>query len=265
MVVRAGYGIYYDQINTTTMRGVVAGYPGFITTQIANDSRSGLQIPNDFFPNLPTRTFPESAGTAFNIASDSAESPYTHQMTAGATRQFGTNYAVSFDYVYMRGESFPVTRNVNARRADNTFPLIASGTRLLLYADEAPMRIHQAQFRLQKRFANRLGFLLGYTLGSAKTVANGATPVEPLRSDEGLGPDRQRRAAPLRLQRDLRAAVAVPGRVDRHRQLGAALQHHPRHRCQPRRRQLRSAAGRRIQRRPRRPASSRPTCGSRRR
>ena len=27
-VVRAGYGIYYDQINTTTMRGVVAGYPG---------------------------------------------------------------------------------------------------------------------------------------------------------------------------------------------------------------------------------------------
>ena len=177
-VVRAGYGIYYDQINTTTMRGVVAGYPGFITTQIANDSRSGLQIPNDFFPNLPTRTFPESAGTAFNVASDSAESPYTHQMTAGATRQVGTNYAVSFDYVYMRGESFPVTRNVNARRADNTFPLIASGTRLLLYADEAPMRIHQAQFRLQKRFASRLGFLLGYTLGSAKTVADGATPAD---------------------------------------------------------------------------------------
>ena len=125
MVVRAGYGIYYDQINTTTMRGVVAGYPGFITTQIANDARSGLQIPNDFFPNLPTRTFPESAGTAFNVASDSAESPYTHQMTAGATRQLGTNYAVSFDYVYMRGESFPVTRNVNARRPTTLFPLIA--------------------------------------------------------------------------------------------------------------------------------------------
>jgi hypothetical protein len=176
MVVRAGYGIYYDQINTTTMRGVVAGYPGFITTQIANDARSGAQIPNDFFPNLPTRSFPESAGSAFRIASDSAESPYTHQMTLGGTRQLGSSYAVSFDYVYMRGESFPVTRNVNARRADNTFPLIASGTRLLLYADEAPMRIHQGQVRLQKRFANRLGFLLGYTLGSAKTVANGETP-----------------------------------------------------------------------------------------
>ena len=175
-VVRAGYGIYYDQINTTTMRGVVAGYPGFITTQIANNATTGLMIPNDFFPNLPTRTFPEAAGTAFRSASDSAESPYTHQMTAGATHQLGTNYAVSFDYVYMRGESFPVTRNVNARQDDGLFPLILSGTRLLLYADEAPMRIHQAQLRLQKRFASRLGFLLGYTLGSAKTVANNETP-----------------------------------------------------------------------------------------
>jgi hypothetical protein len=176
MVVRGGYGIYYDQINTTTMRGVVAGYPGFITTQIANNATTGAMIPNDFFPNLPTRTFPEAAGTAFRIASDSAESPYTHQMTVGTTRQLGSNYAVSFDYVYMRGERFPVTRNVNARRADGTFPLIASGTRLLLYADEAPMRIHQGQVRLQKRFADRLGFLLGYTLGSAKTVANNDTP-----------------------------------------------------------------------------------------
>ena len=49
-VVRGGYGIYYDQINTTTMRGVVAGYPGFITTQIANDSRSGARILERLLP-----------------------------------------------------------------------------------------------------------------------------------------------------------------------------------------------------------------------
>ncbi len=175
-VVRGGYGIYYDQINTTTMRGVVAGYPGFITTQFANDSRSGALIPNDFFPNVPTRTFPESVGAAFRIASPDAEAPYAHQMTAGATRQLGTNYAASFDYVYMRGEHFPLTRNVNARRADNSFPILASGARLLLYDDASPIRIHQAQFRLQKRFANRLGFLLGYTLGSAKSIADNGTP-----------------------------------------------------------------------------------------
>ena len=97
-------------------------------------------------------------------------------MTAGATRQLGTNYAASFDYVYMRGEHFPLTRNVNARRADDTFPILASGVRLLLYDDSSPIRIHQAQFRLQKRFANRLGFLLGYTLGSAKSIADNGTP-----------------------------------------------------------------------------------------
>jgi hypothetical protein len=76
----------------------------------------------------------------------------------------------------MRGEHFPLTLNVNARRDDGTFPLIASGLRLLLYEDNAPIRIHQAQIRLQKRFTNRLGFLVGYTLGSAKTIADNGTP-----------------------------------------------------------------------------------------
>ncbi|MEZ5288908.1 MAG: carboxypeptidase regulatory-like domain-containing protein [Vicinamibacterales bacterium] len=74
-VFRSGYGIYYDQINTTTMRGVVAGYPGFITSQIANDSRSGARLPNDFFPNLPTGPLPASVGSSFRIPSPTAESP----------------------------------------------------------------------------------------------------------------------------------------------------------------------------------------------
>jgi Carboxypeptidase regulatory-like domain/TonB-dependent Receptor Plug Domain/TonB dependent receptor len=188
MVFRGGYGIYYDQINTTTLRGVVAGYPGFITTQFANNANTGSRIPNDFFPNQPTRTFPESVGAAFRVASDSAESPYTHQFTAGGTRQFFSDYALSFDYVYMRGEHFPLTRNVNARRADATYPIVASGLRLNIYDDSAPIRIHQAQVRVQKRFANRLGFLLGYTLGSAKSIADNGTPSDHYDTFADWGP-----------------------------------------------------------------------------
>ena len=177
-VVRSGYGIYYDQINTTTLRSVVAGYPGFITTQIANDARSGARLPNSFFPALPTFTLPESLGTAFRVASPDARSPYTHQMTAGVTRQLSDSYALSADYVYMRGEHFPLTVNVNARRADGTFPLLASSARLLLYNDVSPIRIHQAQIRLEKRFSNRVGFLVGYTLGSARSIADNGTPSD---------------------------------------------------------------------------------------
>ena len=40
------------------------------------------------------------------------------------------------------------------------------------------MRIHQAQFRIQRRFTDKLGFLVGYTLGSAKTIANNGTPSD---------------------------------------------------------------------------------------
>jgi hypothetical protein len=187
-VVRAGYGIYYDQINTTTLRSVVAGYPNFITSQIANDSRSGARLPNDFFPNLPTFTLPESVGSSFRIASPDAQSPYTHQSTAGMSHQLGSNYAVLADYVYMRGEGFPLTLNVNARQADGNFPLIAAGTRMLLYADVAPMRIHQAQFRLERHFADRFGFLLGYTLGSAKTIADNGTPSDKYNLMADWGP-----------------------------------------------------------------------------
>lgn len=188
LVLRAGYGIYYDQINTTTMRGIVAGYPGFITSQIANDSRSGARIPNDFFPGLPSRPFPESVGTAFRIANPTAESPFTHQMTAGFTRQMAADYALSGDYIYMRGERFPITTNPNARRPDGTFPLIPSGTRLLLYDDSAPMRIHQAQIRLHRRFARGIGFLVGYTIGSAKTIANNETPSDNYNPMRDWGP-----------------------------------------------------------------------------
>ncbi len=185
--VRGGYGIYYDQINTTTLRSIVAGYPGFITTQIANDSRSGARLPNSFFPSLPAFTLPESVGSSFRVASPDARSPYTHQTTAGVTRQISSSYALSVDYVYMRGEHFPLTVNVNARRADNTFPLLASGARLLLYDDVSPIRIHQAQIRLEKRFSKSLGFLAGYTLGSARSIADNGTPSDKydLMSDWG--------------------------------------------------------------------------------
>ena len=176
-VVRAGWGYYYDQINTTTMRGVVAGYPGFITSQIANDSRSGARIPNDFFPNLPTQPLPEAAGSAFRVASDTAESPVhaaVHRRRDASAR--GVVRGIVRLRVYARRE-LPVDQQRERPARGRTFPLIASGLRLLLYDDSSPMRIHQAQFRIQKRFANRLGFLFGYTLGSAKAIADTGTPM----------------------------------------------------------------------------------------
>ena len=92
------------------------------------------------------------------------------------------------DYVYMRGESFPLTQNVNARRVDGTCPLIAGCTRMLLYYDAAPIRIHQAQLRLERRFADRLGFLVGYTLGSAKSIADQGTPSDKYNLMADWGP-----------------------------------------------------------------------------
>src|SRR5918994_4526620 len=52
MVVRGGYGVFFDQIWTNDTGNVVQNYPNVFTSQLANDARvSG--IPNTFFPATP--------------------------------------------------------------------------------------------------------------------------------------------------------------------------------------------------------------------
>ena len=189
-VVRGGYGIYYDRINTTTLRSVVAGYPGFITSQISNDSRQAGRPRNDFFPNLPPAgTIGESAGTSFRIPNRDAAFPYTQQMTLGTQHTLAADYSVSADFVHIHGLHFDHTRNVNARLPNGSFPLVASGLVLNLLDNTNIIKINQLQLRLEKRFSNRLGFLLGYTIGDAKTESDTPTNNYDLHADWGPAPN----------------------------------------------------------------------------
>ena len=235
-VVRAGYGIYYDQINTTTMRGVVAGYPGFITTQIANDARSGSEIPNDFFPNLPTRTFPESAGTAFNVASDSAESPYTHQMTAGATRQLRHQFRRVVRLRLHARRQLPGDPQCQRPAGQQSLPAHHSAARDCC---STPMRRRCASTRRSSgcRSASPAGSASCWATRSAapRRWPTAGTPSNHYDLQADWGPTSNDVRHRFVFEHHLRAAVAVPGRPDRDRQLGAALQHHARHGRQSRR------------------------------
>jgi len=187
-VVRGGYGFYYDTIATTDLRTTVAGYPGLFWIQIANDSRL-TNRPNDFFPNIPNpSTLPEEGSTTFNLPSRTTKHPYTQQATVGVQQQIATNFAFTADYVHMFGLRFPRTRNVNARMGGATgpFPLIASGTRMILADYGNIIKINQMQLRLERRFTKGLGFLFGYTLGSANSWAG--TPVDKYNMNADWGP-----------------------------------------------------------------------------
>ncbi len=187
-VVRGGYGFYYDTIATTDLRTTVAGYPGLFWIPVANDSRLTGR-PNSFFPNVPDpKTLPEEGSTTFNLPTRTTRHPYTQQAAIGIQRQITPSIAITGDFVHMFGLRFPRTRNVNARMGGPTgpFPVIASGTRLILADYGNIIKIRQLQIRLEKRFSKGLAFLLGYTNGSAYSFAN--SPVDKYNMDADWGP-----------------------------------------------------------------------------
>ena len=127
-VIRAGAGLFHDKLVTETLRTIVGGYPGFIATNVANDSRV-TNRPNTFFPNYPTdrSILSEQGGSSFRIPSRTAETPYMEQYSAGVSHQLAKGLAFSADYIYMYGLHFQITgHNMNARLPNGTFPLRSS-------------------------------------------------------------------------------------------------------------------------------------------
>jgi len=196
-VVRAGWGIYRYHHFMSTLRSTVASYPGFISTQFANNSRL-TNIPNNYFPaRPPLSALSESGSTSFSIPTvdvNGARLPYTQQYTLGFTREVVKDLGISADYTYLFGLHFPMTRNVNARLCTTCgFPLIASGTRLNVYDGSNIMEIHNLQLRVEKRLTKKLGFLASYVWGDGKAfggggLSNAATPTDNYNLKNDWGP-----------------------------------------------------------------------------
>lgn len=187
MSVHGGYGIYYDRITTNSLRTIVAGYPGYVTTAIGNDSRTAPNLPNSFFPNRPpTGLLSERGANSFIMPSRTGAYPYTQQYAFGVNRQLADEYAFSADYIYMFGLHFSRNYNLNGRLPNGSFPLIAAGTRMQQTDYGNTYRIRMLQLRLQKRFSNKLGFLFGYTAGRA--LGYSTAPVSDYDLNADLGP-----------------------------------------------------------------------------
>ena len=163
MVVRGGYGVFFDQIWTNDTGNVVQNYPNVFTRQLANDVRV-TNIPNSFFPNTPPASLLGATGsTAVQVPNPGAESPSTQQSSIGVQRQVGANTSVSADYIHVLGLHFRRAYNANARRPDGTFPLLGSGTVITVGDYGNRIKSDQVQFKFERRMASNFSLRTSYT------------------------------------------------------------------------------------------------------
>jgi hypothetical protein len=198
-VVRASYGIFHDRINTISLRGTVFGYNDLITRAVE------VENPN-FFPLVPSPTdLPVNTAGRPTIPTPTANTPYTQQSNVGFQYSINPDMAFSADFTHILGLHFAFNRNVNA-----PLPLDQTGgARVCPLADRLNaagisngclrmrmgldmsnrIKINMLTLKLERRFRNRFGFLLGYTLGDTKQFS-GATfgAAQPVDANNKFNP-----------------------------------------------------------------------------
>ena len=164
-VVRAGWGIFNAFITTRFPVGSIGTYPDVLSSAFGNDVRV-TGIPNLSFPNLmPLSALSKSGSTSVSVPvpESLARFPSTQQYTIGVERQIAGATTLSLNYAKIRGSHFQRTYNVNARRADGTYPVLASGIILNVFAWDASTRTDQVLMHLSRRLSGRLAFDASYT------------------------------------------------------------------------------------------------------
>ncbi len=186
MVVRGGYGVFFDQIWTNDTGNVVQNYPNVFTQQYANDTRV-TGIVNTFFPGTPPLAILSRQGsTSVQVPNPTAEFPSTQQSSIGVQRQVGTYASISADYIHVLGLHFRRAYNANARRPNGTFPLLASGTVVTVGDYGNRIKSDQLQLKFERRLAGRWSLRSSYTYMRVSQFLE--TAVDKANRDADRGP-----------------------------------------------------------------------------
>lgn len=164
LVVRAGWGIFFDLGSTATIDNFSFSYP-FIARR---------QLTNPAFPVDPTLLIPPTITPAgmvdFVVAADpSLKLPYTHQWNVAVERALGSANTVSVSYVGALGR-----RLLRQERFQNPNPRFASVT---LGTNNGHAEYDALQVKFDRRLSGGLQALATYTL--AKSMDNISSDVVP--------------------------------------------------------------------------------------
>ncbi|MCU1259495.1 MAG: hypothetical protein JWO80_2380 [Bryobacterales bacterium] len=159
-VVRAGFGIYYNNIQT------LLNFP-----EERNISQCNVLIANPSYPNpyggkSPT-AFCSAAAPTVTILDQHFAMPYSEQFTIGYSREITKDFSVHLDGVYMHTLKDWRTFDMNYPDASGARPNPAFA-RILDHQPISQYKYKALYVRAEKRFAKRYQFLVSYSLASSR-------------------------------------------------------------------------------------------------
>nr|MBA3241319.1 TonB-dependent receptor [Acidobacteriota bacterium] len=112
-VLRAGYGIYYDQsFLNVPLFAVQQANPEIYANFTNSDDNLAIDSPPPAIPRPLTNPRPNSRG---RMLDQDFESPYSQQWNVGFAQELGSNMALEFDYVHILGLHEFTSLDINPR------------------------------------------------------------------------------------------------------------------------------------------------------
>jgi hypothetical protein len=162
-VVRAGYGVYYDQSALAPGEGLYFNQPFFTLSLFFPLSATQLITLSDPFPqNFPVQL--PASGLAFQR---DLATPYMQHWTLNVQRQLGRSRVLEVGYVGSKGTKLLASRDVNQpAQASPVTPNLRPDpffADINLIESRASSSYHSLQVRLQQRLTDGLALLSSYT------------------------------------------------------------------------------------------------------
>jgi Carboxypeptidase regulatory-like domain len=193
-VIRAGFGIYYNFIETELSEAEDLNFVACPITLVTGSPASYvLPYPNPYNGQSVT-SFCSTAPPSVTILSPQLRNPYQYQFSAGYSRQLGPNLSLSVDGIYARGLrdykvydlNYPLLNGVPTIGVARPF---SAFTQILQHASTGASEYKALYVKLEKRMANgRYMYTFSYALSSALDNNPHSAPVSYNTPQNDWGP-----------------------------------------------------------------------------
>jgi hypothetical protein len=170
-VVRAGYGVYYDQSPLAPGEGLYFNAPYYDFRFYFQSAQAPLTLFNPFPFNTPSQSPPSAFAYDRNL-----RTAYTQHWNLSVQHQLGNNTVAELAYVGSKSTKLLASRDINQPPASPQQPNLPRNPlfgEITQQESSAASNYHSLQARLQQRLAFGLSLLGSYTYGKSIDNASG--------------------------------------------------------------------------------------------